>query len=285
MKPSPENGPATPIPAPETIHAFRRAVYRHFKLYGRVLPWRTDYDPYHILVSEIMLQQTQVDRVIDKFNTFVEMFPDVQTLADASLEAVLQQWQGLGYNRRGVALREAAKIVVRDYKGVVPDSPEQLGMLPGIGPATAASIAAFAFNRPTLFLETNIRTVLIHHFFGDQQNIDDAMLLPVAEAVLDRRRPRSWYSALMDYGTTLKKEVGNLSRRSASYKKQSRFEGSRRQVRGAILKWLLLDGRTGTAATIVRHVRGDPLVIAELLKQMLTEGLLMKTGPVYRIAG
>jgi A/G-specific adenine glycosylase len=276
--------PAIAPPDPDAVRSFRRKVYRYFAAHGRVLPWRTGYDPYHIIVSEIMLQQTQVDRVAVKFPLFVNRFPDVRALADAPLEAVLREWQGLGYNRRATALREAAKIIVADYGGRVPDDPELLVKLPGIGAATAASIAAFAFNRPTLFLETNIRTVLIHHFAADRRLVDDEVLLPVAAAVLDRRNPRKWYSALMDYGTMLKKNVGNLSRNSASYKKQSRFEGSRRQVRGAILQFLLKKG-AAVPEGIANGIDKDLVVVEALLDQLATEKILVKTGRQFRISG
>ena len=194
-------------PRPEEIRNFRLQVYRYFKRHGRTLPWRSDYDPYHILVSEVMLQQTQVDRVSDTFASFIERFPDIVALAASPLDAVLAQWRGLGYNRRAVRLREAAKIIQRDYGGMVPSDTDMLRRLPGIGPATAASIAAFAYNQPTLFLETNIRTAFIHHFFNEQKVIEDAAILPLAATALDRRNPRKWYSALMDYGSMLKKKI------------------------------------------------------------------------------
>ncbi len=272
-----------PTLQPEEIRKFRRQVYRYFADHGRILPWRTGYDPYHILISEVMLQQTQVDRVIVKYTAFINRFPDIVTLAAASLDTVLAHWQGLGYNRRAIALREAAKIIVHDFGGVVPKEPAKLMMLPGIGPATAASIAAFAYNKPTLFLETNIRTVLIHHFFSDGAVIDDKALLPIADAVLDRRNPRKWYSALMDYGTMLKKTVGNLTRNSMTYKKQSAFIGSRRQVRGAILR-LLLEQGAGSGSGIARKLKKEKEVVAALLTTLTDEGLLNKEGSRYRIA-
>jgi A/G-specific adenine glycosylase len=193
-------------------------------------------------------------------------------------------WQGLGYNRRAVALLNAAKLIVRDFEAGIPDDTEALKKLPGIGPATAASIAAFAFNRPTVFLETNIRTVLIHHFFNDQQHIDDAMLLLLAEAVLDRRNPRKWYSALMDYGSMLKKEVGNLARKSSGYKKQTPFAGSRRQARGKILRYLLRHP-PGSVGMLADKLSLEADTAQELLGDLTREGLLKRTGSMYRVAG
>lgn len=273
----------TEINQKEKIKTFRLQVYRYFKREGRILPWRTDYNPYHIFVSEIMLQQTRVDRVIEKFTKFIETFPTLKSLADSPLGKVLRSWQGLGYNRRAVSLRNAAIMLVHDFDGIVPDDPDELKTLPGIGPATAASIAAFAFNRPTVFLETNIRTVYIHHFFSDKPSVRDEEILPIAEASLDRRCPRKWYSALMDYGTMLKTNYGNLSRRSVSYKKQSPFIGSNRQIRGLILKELVT-GKGAGLQVLARKLDRSPEAVARQLEVLSKEGVLVKRGRVFRIA-
>jgi A/G-specific adenine glycosylase len=267
----------------ETIQNFRRQVYNYFKQNGRTLPWRTDYNPYHILVSEIMLQQTQVDRVTEKFVQFISAFPTLDSLADAPLERVLSAWQGLGYNRRANSLREAARQIIQLHKGVVPDDPEALKTLPGIGPATAASIAAFAYNKPTLFLETNIRTVYIHHFFPDRESVSDDELLQVANAALDRRNPRKWYSALMDYGTMLKKTEGNLSRKSLNYKKQAPFQGSKRQLRGMILK-TLVTGKSYGVVSLARKLDRSAEEVREQLNALAGEGLLVWRGRTCKIA-
>ena len=265
------------------IPEFRNLVYNYFRKEGRTLPWRTDYNPYHILVSEIMLQQTQVDRVTEKFVQFITAFPTLDTLAGAPLERVLSAWQGLGYNRRANSLREAARQIIQLYKCVIPDDPEILKTLPGIGPATAASIAAFAYNRPTLFLETNIRTVYIHHFFPDRESVSDDELLPVANAALDRRNPRKWYSALMDYGTMLKKTEGNLSRKSLNYKKQSPFHGSKRQLRGMILK-TLVTGKSYGVVSLARKLDRSAEEVREQLNALAGEGLLVWRGRTCKIA-
>jgi A/G-specific adenine glycosylase len=224
----------------EDIVAFRKHVYSWYKQNNRShLPWRTDYNPYDIFISEVMLQQTQVDRVIDKFIEFRKLFPDFKTLAESELPQLLATWQGLGYNRRALSLRNAARTIVEQHNGTLPDQLDQLETLPGIGPATAASITAFAFNKPVVFLETNIRTVIIYHFCKSEQAVPDSLLSEIAVCILDKKSPRQWYSALMDYGTMLKKTVGNLSRKSATYKKQSTFKGSRRELRGKVLKQLL----------------------------------------------
>jgi A/G-specific adenine glycosylase len=268
--------------AASEIRRFRTSVYSYFTRHKRILPWRTDYDTYTIFISEVMLQQTQVDRVCIKFPPFIAAFPDFRSLAKAPLSRIYIHWQGLGYNRRALHCKQAAEIVVRDHKGILPDSPEELERLPGIGKATAASICAFAFNRPVVFLETNIRTALIHHFFRHRSAVGDEDLLPIAQAALDQKNPRRWYSALMDYGSMLKKKHGNASRRSVQYKKQSRFQGSRRQVRGALLKALL--ARPSLTAVELAKIIGEPLeTVRSVAAQLVSEELLTVRKKRYRI--
>ena len=202
------------------------------------MPWRLNLDPYAIVVSEIMLQQTQVDRVIPKFTAWLKKFPDWAALAKAPLPAVLQQWQGLGYNRRALSLQRCAEAVANEWGGRLPREEEKLVALPGIGPYTAGAIRAFAFNEPDVVIETNIRGVFLHHFFSDQTNIADQELVPLVAKALDAERPREWYWALMDYGAYLKKTAGNPARRSKHHARQAAFAGSNREVRGAIVRIL-----------------------------------------------
>jgi len=230
-----------------------------------------------------MLQQTQVDRVALKFNPFIKKLPDFAVLAGAPLSKVLRLWQGLGYNRRALNLKRAAEIVIKEYNGMLPDSPDVLKTLPGVGKATAASIAAFAFNKPVVFLETNIRTVLIHHFFNNKKSVHDEKLLPLAACFLDRKNPRKWYSALMDYGTMLKKQFGNASRRSAHYKKQSRFEGSKRQKRGKILR-LLLDRKKLTSNDISKYLGLPQRRLSGILEKLAADRIIVKSKNRYLIA-
>ena len=147
------------------ISHFISTINEYYAQHKRHFAWRDNPDPYQVFVSEVMLQQTQTQRVIEKFAEFIERFPSFQVLADAPLVAVLATWQGLGYNRRGRFLHQAAQKIVTDHGGILPDNTVLLEELPGIGPATAASLAAFAYNRPTVFIETNIRAVYIHFFF------------------------------------------------------------------------------------------------------------------------
>lgn len=204
----------------------------------RDMAWRHDTQPYYILVSEMMLQQTQVSRVETKFAEFVARFPDVSSLARASLGEVLQLWSGLGYNRRAKFLWQAAQMIEREFSGAFPDTIDQLVRLPGVGPNTAGAIAAYAYNQPVAFVETNIRTVYLHHFFPNRDNVADSDIRELVATTLDEEHPREWYWALMDYGTWLKSQrLGHISG-SKHYAKQSKLAGSVREMRGRILRTL-----------------------------------------------
>jgi A/G-specific adenine glycosylase len=253
-------------------------VYGYYRRCGRHdLPWRQTIDPYCILISEVMLQQTQVPRVIEKYVSFISRFPDFAALAQAPLGAVLKEWQGLGYNRRAIAVKKIAEIVQRDYAKKLPQDRDTLVKFPGIGGYTAAAIGAFAFNRPAVFIETNIRAVFIHTFFGDCTNVSDAEILPLIEKTLDRRNPRKWYGALMDYGVMLKKEFANPARRSSHHTKQSRFEGSSRQLRGRILKLLITsDGLTKAAIVKVLNAETDKIELN--LADLEQDGFIRRVG-------
>jgi A/G-specific adenine glycosylase len=210
------------------VLSFQRFVRNWFKHYGRhKLPWRQQVSPYQILVSEVMLQQTQVDRVVPKYMEFITRFPQP-----------IQLWQGLGYNRRVLNLQKAMQVVVEKYQGHLPTSFDELLSLPGIGPYTASAVCVFAFNQPVTVIETNIRALFIYHFFPNRQKVPDDQLLPLIDQTLDTDNPRNWYAALMDYGSYIKKVFPNPTRRSKHYSKQSTFKGSNRQLRGSILRLL-----------------------------------------------
>jgi A/G-specific adenine glycosylase len=204
----------------------------------RPMPWRDDIQPYYVLVSELMLQQTQVSRVIPKFEAFVQQFPSIELLAKADLADVLIAWQGLGYNRRARYLHEAARMIIDMHKGEVPNSSKALTELPGIGENTAGAILAYAFNQPSVFIETNIRTVYIHHFYSSHTAINDAVICEKLEVTLDRVNPRQFYWALMDYGSWLKTAGVRTNSKSTYYSKQSPLKGSVREVRGHIVTQL-----------------------------------------------
>lgn len=232
---------------PQELYSFQTFIWQFYANYGRSFAWRNVHNPYYVMVSEIMLQQTQTHRVIHKFEEFIAAFPDIHSLAQAELRDVLGVWQGLGYNRRGKALWENAQRLVKEYNGLLPDDPATLVTFSHIGPNTAASIVAFAFNKPVVFIETNIRTVYLHTFFKDKQNIHDKELMPLIEQTVCRSNPREWYYALMDYGVHLKKMLPNPNRRSLHYAMQSKFEGSNRQIRGRIIKKLTELGQVHVA--------------------------------------
>ncbi len=263
------------------IDRFRKEILDHYRAHGRGLPWRRTRNPYRVLVSEVMLQQTQVERVVDKYKEFLKAFPGVTALAQAPLKEVLSVWQGLGYNRRAKALKEAAEMIVRDFRGKVPRSIDDLVRLPGIGTATASSIAAFAFNAPAVFIETNIRRVFIRFFFHDREGIADSEILPLVEKTLERSDPKTWYNALMDYGVMLKRTEGNANTRSAHYRKQSAFHGSDRQVRGAVLK--VLGEKNGSLAVMQKELGVDATRLQKVLDQLLGEGFLVRKGKAYAI--
>jgi len=224
----------------EQVNHFQKQIWDFYRNYGRNFVWRNCDNPYHVFVSEVMLQQTQTHRVEPKFEQFIEAFSSFEMLASAQLSEVLGVWQGLGYNRRGKFLHKSAQLIITEFEGALPDDPEILVQLPGIGPATAASLAAFAYNRPTVFIETNIRSVFIHTFFSNKKTaISDQELLPLIEQTVDPHNPREWYYALMDYGVHLKKQLSNPSRRSKHHTAQSKFEGSNRQIRGKVIKLLV----------------------------------------------
>lgn len=204
----------------------------------RTMPWREDTRPYYVLVSELMLQQTQVSRVVPKFQEFISRFPNESALASAELAEVLKYWQGLGYNRRAKFLHESAKMIVNGMSGKFPVDEQDLLKLPGVGKNTAGAIAAYAFNRPSIFVETNVRTVYLHHFFNDKLDVHDKEIIELLEATIDVQNPRRFYQNIMDYGSWLKSSgVRNIAN-SRHYKKQPPLDGSVRQVRGQIIREL-----------------------------------------------
>ncbi|MGE5237864.1 MAG: A/G-specific adenine glycosylase [Chloroflexota bacterium] len=265
------------------VKRFRRIIYEHYHRHGRSFPWRLTFDPYHILVSEIMLQQTQTQRVLEKYEAFIGRFPDVLTVAGAPLHDILSLWQGLGYNRRALALKRTAERITRDFGGAIPRDADALRSLPGIGRATAAAILSFAYNQPAVLMETNVRSVFIHFFFLDEDGVSDAEIRPFVEKTLDMANPREWYYALMDYGVTLKKSSKNPGRRSAHYRRQSPFNGSNRQARGVILRTLVQKLEMAEAELLealdleTERVRGN-------LRELQDEGLVKESEGKYSIA-
>ena len=282
------------------LRAFVEFVAKKGRELYRDLPWRRTYDPYAIWISEVMLQQTQVSRVDGRWQRWLERFPTVDALAAAAPSDVLEEWQGLGYNRRALSVHRAAQ-AISEAGGVFPQDQKELVKLPGIGPATAAGIRAFAFNLHGVYLETNVRTVFLHELYPQAEGVPDSELVPLVEltcpasvvgsastadaagvdeaAVVSTAEltPRSWYYALLDYGAYLKKTIPNPSRRSKSHVKQSRFEGSHRQKRAELLRVLLAHKDDGGAEFETLHQELCQIEVnagRETLDEQVTLGLL-----------
>jgi len=258
---------------------FTKIVWDYYKEYRRPMPWRDDISPYSIFISEVMLQQTQVSRVLVKYPLFMAKFPNFNSLARSETTDLLSAWQGMGYNRRALYLRSAAGIVMREYKGGLPKDIKLLDELPGIGYATACSIAAFAYNAPVIFIETNIRRVYINSYFLKNGEVDDKDILPLVERTLNKENPREWYWALMDYGAYLGGLGDNPNKKSKHYTKQKKFEGSVREVRGGILKFLL---KKPHSMKELEKIYTDKRLFTAL-EQLKKEGFIIEIGKKYSI--
>lgn len=266
-----------------TAGEFRKKIWNFWRKEGRhTLPWRTTTDPYKILVSEVMLQQTQVERVIPYYERFLTRFPDVRALAQAPLAEVLVLWQGLGYNRRARMLHSAAQAVLEKYGGVMPSDSAHLIALPGVGPYTAGAVAAFSGNEDGIFIETNIRTVILHHFFPERDSVSDAEVREVLERVYPKGRAREWYAALMDYGAHLKRSGVKRNSQARGYTKQKAFKGSDREARGALLRALTQGAATKQKLVRVLGEERQSQVEAQLHK-LYTEGMVERTGTRYHL--
>lgn len=239
------------------------------------MPWRDDTRPYYVLVSELMLQQTQVDRVIPKFVAFIERFPNEAALAAAPLGDVLTLWSGLGYNRRAKYLHDSAKMIMAEHGGIFPSNYEAIMALPGVGQSTAGAITAYSFNQPIIFIETNVRTVYFHHFFADGDKVTDTQLEDLVKVTLDTEQPREFYWSLMDYGKWLKKQGAGRITQSHHYKKQSPLKGSLREVRGQIIR-VLTEGKKEVAALELVLAADDRF--APALAGLIADGLVTRSG-------
>ncbi len=262
---------------------FRNIILMNFRAQGRSLPWRYHGDPWAIVVSEIMLQQTQIDRVLNYWQAWLERWPSPCALAKASLTEVLLAWSGLGYNRRARFLLETAKKICTDFGGQVPKEVAVLKSLPGFGPYTAGAVACFAYGRPEVIIETNIRSVFLHFFFKDAKDVHDRDIMPLIKESLWLEDPRTWYYALMDYGVQLKALRKNPSRQSAHYTRQSRFEGSVRQARGALVRELAEKGPQ-ELAFILEQLPYEAKRVQAALEGLVREGLINYNGKTYTIA-
>jgi A/G-specific adenine glycosylase len=259
------------------INRFQERVLNWYEENSRDLPWRQNPSPYAVLVSEVMLQQTQVSRVVPKFHQFMEAFPTIKDLAEADQKHLLQVWSGLGYNRRALWLQEAARQIVQ--LGEFPDTADALRKLKGIGPYTSRSILIFAFNADVAAVDTNIRRVMIASGFADEE-MTDCELQDIADALLVRGRSRDWHNALMDYGSMVQtSHTTGIAPRSS----QPKFCGSTRQVRGAVVR-LLTGCESLTLADIESEIGCERDLLKSVLDKLASEGFIELTNAMkFRI--
>lgn len=265
-------------PSKVQIAAFREVVWDFAGQGFREMPWRTDVRPYYILVSELMLQQTQVGRVIPKFEAFIARFPDEEMLARAPLSEVVVAWQGLGYNRRAKFLHEAARAIVTADE--FPRTLSGLMALPGVGRNTAGAIMNYAFEQPVAFVETNVRTALIEHFYPDGEIVNEADFLALAELIWDNEHPRAWAWAVMDYGAHLKSQGRGRLTQVKTYKKQSPLRGSLREMRGRIIA--ALSQAALPDAELREQVVADER-FAPALEGLIKDGLIARAAGVWSL--
>lgn len=279
--------------SPERLEEFSATVWERGRELYRDLPWRDTHDPYAILLSEVMLQQTQVSRVMGRWEQWLETFPTIADLASAPLPPVLELWQGMGYNRRALNLKRCAEEVVAMHDGVVPSDKKALLALPGIGPSTSAGVRVFAFRQPDMYLETNVRAVFIHELFPGRESVADKELVSLVEVTCPQdARVRAWYYALLDYGAYLKKTMPNPTRRSKHYTRQSKFEGSHRQKRAYLLRRVIDDALSteDLARDLAQSERAsgrqEPSVeeVRAILDELEREGFVMRRGDAWLCA-
>jgi A/G-specific adenine glycosylase len=260
------------------IKQFQKIVFDFYEHHGRHdLPWRTKITPYRVYVSEIMLQQTQVDRVIHFFHNWIKLFPSWKALALAPQDTILRAWKGLGYNSRALRMKQVAEIVTNNYTGKLPRDKKSLESLPGIGPYTAGAICAFAYQQPVTMIETNIRRVFIHHFFQTKNNVHDKDIFEFIHQTLPENDARRWYWALMDYGAHLGKHIPNPNKKSRHYTVQKKFKGSDREIRGKILE-ILLEKKNVTIKILfdsLKELSRDTDRIEIIIDQLMCEGFLV----------
>lgn len=258
----------------ESIRGFQKKVMDWWETNARDLPWRRDPSPYNVLVSEVMLQQTQVSRVVPKYHEFLQEFPTLEKLASADTKKLLRVWSGMGYNRRAIWLREAARqILERDD---FPQNMDELRRLKGVGPYTSRSILIFAFNEDLAAVDTNIRRVLIACGFADEE-MTDCQIQDIADALLLSGRSRDWHNALMDYGSDV---LNARSTGIAPTSSQPRFSGSSRQVRGAIIRFLK-DTESLSLNQLGIYLENEGIDSTELesiLERLIEEGFIDRIG-------
>jgi len=268
-----------------TIQKFQKTILNWHKENRRSMPWRNTKDPYKILVSEVMLQQTQVARVFPKYKEFLQEFPNIQALAKASDKKILKAWAGLGYWRRALSLKKTAKKILKEHKGKFPANVALLESLPGIGPYTAKAVACFAFQNKDAFLDTNIRRVYLHFFFPRKKNVSDKEILKIAQKAVWKKNPREWHYALFDYGAIVLKDK-KINKQSKHYARQSKFAGSFRSFRTKVMRFLLDQPRqTATAGKIQLLLKKEqsPYPPEKILASLVKDRLVKKKRSSYSL--
>lgn len=259
---------------------FQQFIFHWWKENRRDLPWRKTRNPYHILVSEVMLQQTQVARVLPKYKEFLQAFPTVPDLAAASPASVLRMWKGMGYNRRALYLQKTAQAIVSDHKGKFPQDEKKLLALPGIGKYTARAILVFGFKKDVSMVDTNVRQIITHFFYSG---------IPQKEKIIDETAERlvpigkswEWHQALMDFGAL---ELKNLKPRSpvspiSPRKSSVPFRQTNRFFRGRVMDML----RVGDMKELVlitefaKLYDKDESFIQEILAGLVKDGLIARS--------
>ena len=272
-----------------TIPKFQQTILSWYKTNRRDLPWRRTHNPYRIMVSEIMLQQTQVSRVLPKYKEFLGAFPTPKALAASNDAEILKIWSGLGYWRRARFLKEACKIIIEHHKETFPKDIPTLLKLPGIGPYTAGAISCFAFGNNEAFIDTNIRRVYLHFFFQDKTNIPDSEIMPLAQKAIANQDPREWHWALFDYGAMVLKDK-KINRKSRHYNKQSKFTGSFRSYRAKLLRHVLAQSGQSMPVSIAIDFLEDLLrqderdySPQEIIKSLQADSLIKIQKNIVRI--
>ncbi|MBI1984866.1 MAG: A/G-specific adenine glycosylase [Candidatus Wildermuthbacteria bacterium] len=275
-----------------TILGFQNLILSWHRTNKRSMPWRKTNDPYKILVSEVMLQQTQAARVIPKYKEFLKQFPALSSLAKTSNKKLLRAWRGLGYWRRAKYLKQTAQILVR-AKAMNLQTPSDLETLPGIGPYTARALACFAFGNTEAFLDTNIRRTYLHFFFKNKKNVPDKEILKIAQRAIDslpkKITPREWHYALFDYGALVLKDK-EINKQSKHYAKQSKFKGSFRSFRARIMHMILTQNQNKISQAMLQRFLRHELKkeksswsANDIISSLLKDGLLKKSRGAYSL--
>ncbi len=261
----------------ERIQEFQKKVFSFYQKNKRDLPWRKTTDPYKILLSELMLQQTQVNRVILYYEKWITRWPDIHALASASLAEVLQAWMGLGYNTRAINLHKAARKIVTEFDNDVLEAMKQYKEIPGVGRYTLQAVQIFSTNADLVTVDTNIRRIFIKEF-NLPEKVSDKELWKLAEKCLPIGKSRDWHNALMDYGAL------HLTSQKTGIKpktQQSRFEGSDRQIRARILRCLLND--TMSLSELKKTFRIEQKRLRRILDKMVTEKIIVNKNNSYQL--